>query len=656
VNRVEELLKKLKPILGEKADQLWLIYANATPKMKQNIQGMLEILASKELGETFQNDKIVLEPPSEDVSSGGYELGQVYHGDNPLHFFGLIPQSMLGHLGIWGMTSAGKTNVVSILLENLQRSGKHYLVFDWKRNFRDLLALPEFKDVQVYTVGRNVSPLFWNPLKPPKNADVSTWLKGVIEVAEHALFLGHGVERLLQTAIYDLYIEYGVYNDPQEYPTLKDVEAKLDNLHCKGREAQWLDSARRAVGTLNFGGFGQVLDVRNPPEIDLTKNIILELDSLTESEKIFFTEVFLLYLYHIRLSEPEREKFKHCTIIEEAHNCLLREKTRITGKESIIEVVLRQIRELGESLVIIDQTPSQITPTALANIHTNIVMKLSYSDDVVVAGKLLGLQPDQFDYIKNLKTGWAIMRVPYVPKPFLLRFPLFLSKKSVIGDSDVSSQNRSYSAETIIEQLRETTDELLRVLRGEGKREIKERTGLTQAEEAIIKDVAEKPLSSIVERYHRLNLSAYQGNKGKDSLTKQGLVQTETISSGNGRIKIVRLTPEGEKVAQTLGFGVEHFPKNASPEHELWKKKVAEYLKTRGYEVEEEKHIGDRKFTDVVARKDGENIAVEIETGKSDALQNINKNLHKNFDKVVSFQLKSNSKESKKLNITKAEK
>jgi DNA-binding MarR family transcriptional regulator len=648
MNRVEELFNKLKPVLGEKADQLWLIYANASPKMKQNIQGMLEIYASKQLGETFQNDKIVLDPPTEECSNGEYSLGQVYYGDNPLHTFGLKPESLLGHIGLWGMTSAGKTNASALLMSNLQKSGKSFLLFDWKKNFRPLLALPEFKDVKIYTVGRSVSPFFWNPLKPPENTDPSTWLKQVIEVMQHALFLGHGVERLLQKVIHELYVEYDVYGKPKDYPILRDVEQKLDDYHCKGREAQWLDSARRAVSTLCFGGIGEVFNVRNPPEIDFEKSLVLELDSFTESEKIYFTEALLLYLYHIRLSEPNREIFKHCTIIEEAHNCLLKEKTRITGKESIIEVILRQIRELGEGLVIIDQTPSQITPTALANIHTSIVLKLLFPDDVITAGKLLGLAPHQFDYIKNLKTGWGIMRVPYVPKPFLIKFPLFLEKKSVIGDSELLGQNTGYSAETIIKQLKETTDELIRVLRGTDKRKVKEKDELTPTEEALIKDIGQRPLSSIVERYHRIGLSAYQGNKAKDSLTKQGLVQTETVSSGNGRIKILRLTPEGEKVAQTLGFGVEHFPKNASPEHELWKKKVAEYLKTRGYEVEEEKHIGERKLTDVVARKDGENIAVEIETGKSDALQNINKNLHKNFDKVVSFQLKNKTQKSQK--------
>jgi DNA-binding MarR family transcriptional regulator len=639
MNRIEELFRKLKPFLGDKADGLWLSYTNANPKLKQSIEGMLEILAAKHLGETFQNDKIILDPPAKSLSSGEYHLGQIHYGDHPLHPFGLKPESMLGHVGIWGMTSSGKTNVAAILLSNLQASGKNYLVFDWKRNFRDLLILPEFKNVQVYTVGRNISPLFWNPLKPPENTDPSTWLKQLIEVAQHSLFLGHGVERLLQKVIYDLYVEYDVFNNPKEYPTLKDVESGLENLYCTGREAQWLDSAKRSVGTLSFGGFGSVLNVKNPPKIDLNKNIIFELDSLTESEKIFFTEAFLLYLYHIRLSEPEREVFKHCTVIEEAHNCLLREKTRITGRESIIEVVLRQIRELGESLVIIDQTPSQITPTALANIHTNIVMKLSYSDDLVVAGRLLGLEPSQFEYIRKLGTGWAIMKTPYIPRAFLLKFPLFLSKKAVFRDIDIPEQNRSYSAENLINELKQTSDELLRVLLSKEKRRLNEKEEITPTEKALIRDTGLNPLSSIVERYQRLGISAYQGNKAKDSLIKKGLVRIKTISSGNGRIKVLKLSPKGEKLADELGYDVKHLPKNAGFEHEYWKNRVADYYRNKGYEVEEEKHIGERKSTDIVTKKDGKNIAIEIETGKSNQALNIDKNLKKNFDGVISLSL-----------------
>ena len=48
----------------------------------------------------------------------------------------------------------------------LLEHGKPVLVFDWKRNYRDLLTLPGFQDVEIYTVGRDVAPFYYNPLIP----------------------------------------------------------------------------------------------------------------------------------------------------------------------------------------------------------------------------------------------------------------------------------------------------------------------------------------------------------------------------------------------------------------------------------------------------------------------------------------------------------
>jgi hypothetical protein len=48
---------------------------------------------------------------------------------------------------------------------------------------------------------------------------------------------------------------------------------------------------------------------------------------------------------------------------------------------------------------------------------------------------------------------------------------------------------------------------------------------------------------------------------------------------------------------------------------------------------------------DVVAEKDGKRIAVEIETGKSDLLYNIKKDLEAGFDEVVVICLRKEVKE-----------
>jgi len=40
-------------------------------------------------------------------------------------------------------------------------------VFDWKRNYRDLLSVPDCKDLLIFTVGRDVCGFRFNPLIPP---------------------------------------------------------------------------------------------------------------------------------------------------------------------------------------------------------------------------------------------------------------------------------------------------------------------------------------------------------------------------------------------------------------------------------------------------------------------------------------------------------
>jgi len=52
-----------------------------------------------------------------------------------------------------------------------------------------------------------------------------------------------------------------------------------------------------------------------------------------------------------------------------------------------------------------------------------------------------------------------------------------------------------------------------------------------------------------------------------------------------------------------------------------------------------EKRIGAGKTVDVEARKDGRRIAVEVETGKSDAVANILKDLEHGYEAVLSVAL-----------------
>ena len=636
-DEVESLFRKLKPVLGEEIDSLWLAYNTQTDsRSRAEILGILWSLASKYLDETYDK-KILLSLPEEEIISGEYKLGKVVYGDQEYYPFGLRENEWLRHIGIFGTTGSGKTNCSFILLWNLLKNKKPFLIFDWKRNYRDLLAFEEFKHMKIYTIGREISPLFFNPLIPPENTNPQSWLKKLIEILMHSYFLGEGVSYLLQNAIDKAYSDFGVYSEsPEEYPTFKDVLSILEKMQVKGRKALWMDSTLRTLGVLCFGEFSRVLNVRKPyPMADLLKeNVILELDSLTNSDKTFFIEALLLWIHHYRMSETNREIFKHSLVIEEAHHILLRKKQEMTGTEAITDIILREIRELGESIILIDQHPSLISMPALGNTYTTICFGLKHKADMHTISESLLLEREQVDFLGQLETGLAIVKLQgRFFKPFLVKFPLFPIKKGTVTDEEIKKRIGSYSEESKVVMVEKEEKRLVRTIEGSVNKEENE-VVLTEEERKFLIDIAKNPISGVVARYTRLGINRYHGNKLQKVLLEKSLISWKPVSTMTGRLKVLVLTDRGKKAIPDVRIE-KVFHKAGSWEHEYWKFRVGEYYKKKGFKVKFEFNIGEGKSVDVVAEKDGKRIAIEIETGKSDSIYNIRKDLDYGFDEVV---------------------
>lgn len=190
---------------------------------------------------------------------------------------------------------------------------------------------------------------------------------------------------LLLRAIDHLYRKVGVYQgQPSAYPTLADVRDYLLAYKAKGREASWMESALRAAEVLCFGDMGTTLN--EPPFVDIARildnRVVLELDALTNADKTFLIESLLLWIHHYRLGQPQREDFKHAIFIEEAHHILLRKKQEATGEEAVTDVLLREIRELGEAVIVLDQHPSLISKPAPGNTYTTFAFNLKHRGDI----------------------------------------------------------------------------------------------------------------------------------------------------------------------------------------------------------------------------------------------------------------------------------
>src|ERR1041385_8190243 len=117
---LKELCRKLKPILGARADALWIAYLTAqTPETKRETEALIHMVAARYLSQSVDDDKVLLPPPSREAASGEFPLGAITYGKTSLYPLHLRRENYIKHIGIFSITGGGKTNVAQILLLGL---------------------------------------------------------------------------------------------------------------------------------------------------------------------------------------------------------------------------------------------------------------------------------------------------------------------------------------------------------------------------------------------------------------------------------------------------------------------------------------------------------------------------------------------------------
>ena len=71
INQVKELCRKLRPVIGRKIDRIWAAYlAESEASGKADIEQVLELLAAKHLGQSYEPDRSPFPPPTGSILRG----------------------------------------------------------------------------------------------------------------------------------------------------------------------------------------------------------------------------------------------------------------------------------------------------------------------------------------------------------------------------------------------------------------------------------------------------------------------------------------------------------------------------------------------------------------------------------------------------------
>lgn len=612
---INTLLRKLKPLLPDQVGK----WQRALPLVDRDVRAMLErhiiATAQRHLGDV--SDRLLLPPPPKHTARGTITLGTVIY-EKEKWPFGLGKPELLQNLAIFGRSGAGKTNIVFHLLHQLAAHQVPFLFLDWKRTVRHLL--PTFPQrVNLYTPGRALAPLVFNPLIPPPGLEHHLYINHLVDLIASAYTLGDGAKSILQQALAVCYHKKG------DWPTMRDLLYEVERQEAKGRAHGWKMSALRAIQSLTFanlvnttGGYDQEALVRT----FLEENTVVELDGLNENAKRFLIPTLLLWLYHLRLAAPDREQLRLVVVVEEAHHVLYRQEHR--AQESALDRIFRQCRELGMSMVVVDQHPHLISSAALGNTYCSICLNLKDPSDVNRAAALSLLTGEEKDYLTQLPVGVGVVKLQdRWRRPFLVRFPLVVVKKGAVTDERLRALLRHKKTGSA---LKRQGREYGRDVQGVHVSAL----GAGGDACAFLEDVVSYPDDGVKARYQRLGMSVGRGDKVKRRLLEAGILEGAEVRFRRGSKVLLRPTPTART---SLGLEVKQ-PRHGSIPHEFWKQYYASRFEDQGYHVrlEAPRQGG---YVDVLAEKDDERIAIEIETGKSDVVQNVRHNLASRFSRVI---------------------
>lgn len=643
---VQELVRQLRPFLGDKADQ-WLDHWIASDRQGRE-------LAERELlwmqRKHFPNPDAVVLPPPALPKAEGLSLGTIMHDTTPAGEFVVPPEHLLKHALITGATGAGKTTLIFQIVKGLLIKDVPFFLFDFKLDYRPLLGLDP--KVRLYTIGQALAPVGFNPLvelaKPLIQVKTVRDWAPVFQLSDvlcRVFYAGHGVRSLLNKAFVHVVQDWAQHDqDPDFTPTfqlalkwLRDYESAEKGMRVK----EWKASTVRVLEALAMGEFGRQLNVasdHHTPYLELKKHpTVFELN-LSEDLKNAFVETLLLCGRQASLEglkEHERGTLNHVMIIDESHN-LLREYPGLG--ESQLQLALREHRGLGCAYILSDQNPSQLDHTALGNTHLKFFFTLLDRTDINVASKTLLLERDQDVYLARLPTGTCIARTGN-SAAFVLRVPPADDvMKNIVTDAQVRDASN---------QLSQLSSPESSVHDRNGRFEGSDRNTLGEAGKLLLADILTEPFAGLTKHFDNILMSSRNGSELKAKLEVMGLVREHQIPqpTGGSHKTVLELTKPGVELLQELGFEC-HYPYFGNgAEHEHTKEFVAQHFQARGYKVTKEYQVPGDGIIDVVAERDGERIAVEVETGKSDIEANLDKLDHANATTAIAVPTNAHARE-----------
>ena len=420
------------------------------------IRGKVKILG--DVNDDLRLPRTPVLPGTEIKLADAEILKEIFKVTNPIKLGTLVNQSdvdvnvdanpiLSRHLAILAMTGAGKSNTVSVLIDQLLSYNVPVFVFDMHGEYRDA----DFPNGDVNVIKPKINPKYMafyeikKLVNIPSNAYVQErFFRKAFKEAKEQLEDGVAAENNFLQLMYNILENWSLEEGSDK--KIVDVMNKIDD--SMDRYSNLFDQYTGNILTSIKKAHVNVLDLSqvDEPVASVLVSHILR-NSLKRSKQA-------------ANNGDKKELLDNSVfyILEEAH--ILAPNKRDSDSKRWIQRVAREGRKFGLGLCLVSQSPKTVDHDALSQMNNMIILRLVEPEDQRhVQSASESLSQDLINQLPSLNVGEAIVLGLMTKVPTLVKIDKFKGRRHG-DDMDIVSHFKD-SLKREAEEIKEQEDELL---------------------------------------------------------------------------------------------------------------------------------------------------------------------------------------------------
>jgi len=406
-----------------------------------------------------------------------------------------------------------------------------------------------------------------------------------------------------------------------EPPTVQDIirmmEQDVDHLRpMKQVTVLTLIDRLQAVASGAFGIFGKSTVSINTLTQGFTCVDLSKVNSSSLKDMIAWT--VLQYIDSAMRVDGVQSRVRLIIALDEAW--------KLCRSESSLPVtIIKEGRKFGYSLWVASQdATADLAESILANAGTAVVFRTQHPKYLNFFKSAYGLSEQEVSRVQNLSVGEALVKLGDDPRPFFVKVEM-----EEIEPEQIIATEKPVIPERTSQFLPppEESGQILNLLPSDSD-------VLGDVEKGMLEAVAGGRVLTVTELYSKLAVSDYQADKAKKALLQKGLITRINLPrlSAKGRApETIVPTDKGVQLLRSLGVEVRDSRSLGGPRHRFIVQWLVEQFEKEGWKASVEYDVGGGRRTDILVN----GIAVEVEMGKSDIVENVKKNREEGLGVLV---------------------